>query len=126
VHYCVDNDIAYDSSIPLDRFKDAQGTLDDLKLIKAFTDKTPLVVTPKTAIPADAVTGSESGLDPHISPRNAELQMARVARARGMPVDQVQRLLAQHTHGRSLGFLGEPYVNVLELNVALDSQFARK
>jgi K+-transporting ATPase ATPase C chain len=127
VHYCVDNDIAFDSSIPLERFKDALGNLDDIKLIKAFgNDKAPLVVTPKTAIPADAVTGSESGLDPHISPRNAELQMARVAKARGVPVDQVQPLLAQHTHGRALGFLGEPHVNVLELNLALDQQFPRR
>jgi K+-transporting ATPase ATPase C chain len=126
VHYCVDNDLAFDSSIPLERFKDAQGNLDDIKLIKAFGDKTPLVVMPKTAIPADAVTGSESGLDPHISPRNAELQLTRVAKARGVTVDQIRPLLAQYTKGRVLGFLGEPSVNVLGLNLALDQQFARR
>jgi K+-transporting ATPase ATPase C chain len=127
VHYCVDNDIPYDSSRPLDGFKDAQGNLDDVKLIKAFNDdKAPLVITPKAPIPADAVTGSASGLDPHISPGNAQAQAARVARARGVSVAQVQDVIAQHTEGRSLGFLGEPAVNVLQLNLALDQQFPRK
>src|SRR5580704_5885699 len=127
VHYCVDNDIPYDSSMSLDRFKDAQGNLDDVKLIKAFNDdKTPLVFTPKTPIPADAVTGSASGLDPHISPGNAQAQEARVARARGVPVEQVQGLVTEHTDGRALGFLGEPSVNVLELNLALDRSLTRK
>jgi K+-transporting ATPase ATPase C chain len=127
VHYCVDNDIAYDSSMPLDTFKDAQGNLDDVKLIKAFNDdKKPLVFTPKTPIPADAVMASASGLDPHISPGNARAQAARVAKARGVSLDQVQSLIAQHAEGRTFGFLGEPRVNVLELNLALDEQFPRK
>jgi potassium-transporting ATPase KdpC subunit len=127
IHYCVDNDIAYDSSRPLDAFKDAQGNLDDVKLIKAFNDdKAPLVFTPKTPIPADAVTASASGLDPHISPGNAEVQAARVAKARGVSVEQIQGLVRQNTDGRALGFLGEPSVNVLELNLAMDKSFTRK
>src|SRR5580704_6362221 len=127
VHYCVDNDIPYDSSRPLDGFKDAQGNLDDVKLIKAFNDdKAPLLFTPKAPIPADAVTASASGLDPHISPGNAQAQAARVARARGVPVEQVQGLVTEHTDGRALGFLGEPSVNVLELNLALDKSLTRK
>jgi K+-transporting ATPase ATPase C chain len=71
-------------------------------------------------VPVDAVTGSGSGLDPHISVANARLQAARVAQARGLSVDQVQQQVDEHTSGRDLGFLGEPTVNVLELNVALD------
>ena len=126
VHYCIDNDIPFESSRPLDAFKDAKGGFDDVKLIKAFNDdKAPLVVVPTRPIPADAVTGSASGLDPHISPRNAELQAARVAKARGVEVQQVQAVIAQHTDGRTFGILGEPSVNVLELNLALDRQLRR-
>src|ERR1700730_4663312 len=127
VHYCVENDLPFDSSMPVDTFKDAQGNLDDVKLIKAFNDdKAPLVFTPKTPIPADAVTASASGLDPHISPGNAQAQAARVAKARGVPMEQLQALVAEHTDGRTLGFLGEPSVNVLELNLALEQQVPRK
>jgi K+-transporting ATPase ATPase C chain len=72
------------------------------------------------------VAGSASGLDPHISPANAELQAARVAKARGVSPDQIQAVVAHHTEGRTLGFLGEPHVNVLEVNLALDQQFPHK
>ena len=73
-----------------------------------------------TLVPVDAVTRSASGLDPHISPANAELQADRVAKARNTTGDTVRGLIKQNTRGRSLGFLGEPVVNVLNLNVALD------
>ena len=71
-------------------------------------------------IPADLVTSSGSGLDPDISPASAEAQAARIAKARGIPVEQVRNLIAGHTQGRDLGFMGDPRVNVLEINLALD------
>jgi K+-transporting ATPase ATPase C chain len=80
----------------------------------------------KGKIPADMVTASASGLDPHISPANAALQVPRIARERGAEPAAVQRLVAAHTEGRQFGFLGEPRVNVLLLNVALDSAFPRR
>lgn len=74
-------------------------------------------------IPADLVTASGSGLDPHISPANAALQLARVARARHVDGAALQQLLDRHTEGRQFGILGEPRVNVLLLNIAVDSAF---
>jgi K+-transporting ATPase ATPase C chain len=71
-------------------------------------------------VPADAVTGSGSGLDPHISVRNAELQAPRVAKARGLPLEKVQAAIKSNTDPADLGFLGDPGVNVLMLNLALD------
>ncbi|MCR2799618.1 K(+)-transporting ATPase subunit C [Microbacterium sp. zg-Y818] len=73
-------------------------------------------------VPADAVTASSSGLDPHISPAYAEIQIDRVAAERGIPAADVRALVQEHTHGPRLGYLGDATVNVLELNVALDQR----
>ena len=82
-------------------------------------------ITTNTPVPADAVTASGSGLDPDISLKNAELQIPRVAKARGMTGDQIRKLVQQNTQGRDFGILGEPRVNVMTLNFALD-QLAQK
>ncbi|WP_405920874.1 potassium-transporting ATPase subunit C [Streptomyces longwoodensis] len=76
-------------------------------------------------VPADAVTSSGSGLDPDISPQYARLQVHRVAARNGLPVTRVEKLVADHTEGRTLGFMGEPRVNVLELNIALKALAAK-
>ncbi|MEU7890194.1 potassium-transporting ATPase subunit C [Microbispora bryophytorum] len=82
----------------------------------------PLRGDARAVVPPDAVTASGSGLDPHISVAYAELQAPRVARERGLGLDTVRTLIREHTTGRALGFLGEPGVNVLELNLALDRE----
>jgi len=99
---------------------------DQIKLIKerqqaiASFDHVPV-----SEIPADAVTASGSGLDPGISPQNAAIQVNRVAQARNLPTSEVKALVDKYTQGRTFGFLGEPAVNVLKLNIALDQLSAK-
>jgi len=81
---------------------------------------------PRAAIPPDLVTASGSGLDPDISPANAEFQIPRIAKARGITVDQLRPIVAKHSQGRQFGILGEARVNVLELNLELDDRFPAK
>ncbi len=82
-------------------------------------------LAPSEEIPADAVTRSASGLDPHISPENARLQVERIAKTRGLAADRVREAIEDSTEGRELGVLGEPRVNVLATNLVLDRRFGR-
>ena len=130
IGYCDQNGIPYqlirdDKPVDPKTFKDAKGDYDQVKLINAFNDDAkpeskPLTVVPSAAIPADAITASGSGLDPHISLKNAEIQAPRVAKARGLAESKVKELIQSNTDPASLGILGEPGVNVLTLNLALD------
>jgi len=96
-----------------------QKLIDRVKAsVEQFRKENPDYTGP---IPADLLTASGSGLDPDISPASAEAQAARVAKVRGLSLEQVNQLIAQNTKGADLGFLGEPRVNVLELNVKLDT-----
>jgi K+-transporting ATPase ATPase C chain len=99
------------------------GPLSRKLLERVRKDVAKLHKTGATDIPADAVTTSGSGLDPHISPAYAELQIATVAKARGVSPDRIRALVAQGTEKPALGFIGEPRVNVLLLNLALDRTF---
>ena len=102
------------------------GPLNPDLIARVKTDADALRAETGTAvIPADAVTTSASGLDPHISPAYAELQVARIASARGVGEAQVREVIEQHVEGRTFGVLGQPRVNVLLTNLALDARFAR-
>jgi K+-transporting ATPase ATPase C chain len=139
IHFAMDNNIGFKlytvngdgariAEIPLKQFLDSTGNLMDTALVDAFphpesdpADKTPVIAADfATAIPGDAVTASGSGLDPHISPPNARLQIARVAAARHLEPGAVRTLVDQYTDRPTFGILGDPGVNVLRLNLALD------
>jgi K+-transporting ATPase ATPase C chain len=151
IHYMTDNNIAFKlhhavyvkddqgnytlvpkDEVPFKIFQDAQGNWNEPALVDAFPHPTSNDEYSRTVliadswgqlIPGDAVTASSSGLDPHISPENAEIQKARVAAARNIKPEQVEELITAHTDGRDLGILGDPGVNVLMLNIALDAKY---
>ena len=101
-----------------------QKLIDRIKAsVEKFRKENPEYQGP---IPADLVTTSASGLDPHLSPDSAQAQVPRVAKTRGVSLDQVRQLIAQFTEGPDLGLLGDPRVNVLKLNLELDRRFAKK
>ncbi|MFC9502062.1 potassium-transporting ATPase subunit C [Streptomyces sp. NPDC057002] len=106
--------------------KDLIGQVEDAKAAVVKDNSVSGYTVKPSDIPADAVTSSGSGLDPNISPAYAELQVHRVAAKNGLPVAQVNKLVENHTEGRTLGFMGEPRVNVLELNIALKDLAAKQ
>ncbi|MEU5636330.1 potassium-transporting ATPase subunit C [Streptomyces rishiriensis] len=110
------------------RSADNKDLIDWVSAAKAAVVKdnsTPGYKVNPSDVPADAVTSSGSGLDPDISPRYADIQVHRIAERNGLSVVQVQKLVDEHTDGRTLGFVGEPRVNVLELNIALKDLLAK-
>jgi K+-transporting ATPase ATPase C chain len=106
--------LSADSKVLVQQVKDAKAAVVKDNSVPGYTVKA-------SQVPADAVTSSGSGLDPDISPAYADLQVHRIAEKNGLTVTQVQKLVDDHTDGRTLGFIGEPTVNVLELNIALKS-----
>ncbi len=126
ISYCEQNGISYQllqegKVIDPKTYKTEKGDYDQVKLITAFNDDNkPLTVMSSVPIPGDSVTASGSGLDPHISVKNAMLQLPRVAKTRSMSEDQVRELVKQNTDGPSLGIFGDAGVNVVKLNLALD------
>lgn len=136
IHYANDNGIPFKlynvaadgtrTEVPLKTYLNKDGSLNDIGLVDAFPHggATAGLIAADfgTLIPGDAVTASGSGLDPHISPANAALQINRVAAARKISPDKVKTLVDRYTDGPSLGILGDPGVNVLRLNIALDQE----
>ena len=106
--------LSADSKVLLQQVKDAKAAVIKDNSVPGYTVKA-------SQVPAEAVTSSGSGLDPDISPAYADIQVHRIAEKNGLSVAQVQKLVDEHTDGRTLGFIGEPTVNVLELNIALKS-----
>ncbi|MEV6504330.1 potassium-transporting ATPase subunit C [Streptomyces prunicolor] len=106
--------LSADSKVLVQQVKDAKAAVVKDNSVPGYTVKA-------SEVPADAITSSGSGLDPDISPAYADLQVHRIAEKNGVSVTQVQKLVDEHTDGRTLGFIGEPTVNVLELNIALKS-----
>ncbi|MFE8948480.1 potassium-transporting ATPase subunit C, partial [Streptomyces sp. NPDC007856] len=110
--------LSADSKVLIKQVQDAKAAVVKDNSVPGYTVK-------PSEVPADAVTSSGSGLDPDISPAYAELQVHRVAAKNNLPLAQVEKLVKEHTEGRTLGFMGESRVNVLELNIALKELVAK-